>query len=86
MLQHLIDPEDCITCRSCIIVCPRQAIIDDRRVLAVDPGLCGGCKACVDECPTGAADNWREVVPGAEWSVHEQQEWTELPPASGIRC
>lgn len=86
MLQHLIDPEDCITCRSCILACPRQAIVDDLKVLAVDPALCGHCRACVPDCPTGAIDHWQEVPDGAEWSVWEQQEWHALPPEGAIRC
>lgn len=79
VLQHLIDPEDCIRCHSCVNCCPRQAIVDVGPVLAVEPDRCGGCRACTADCPTGAIDHWIAIGSGAFWSVEEQQTWGALP-------
>lgn len=78
-IQHLIDPELCIQCYSCVARCPWQAIVDEGPVLAVNPDRCVGCGTCAAECPTGAIDQWFPVSPGGFHSVEEQQSWRRLP-------
>ncbi len=42
-------------CRSCIEVCPAQAIVSvAERQIEVDPYLCQGCGDCTAVCPSGA--------------------------------
>jgi len=52
-----IDEEMCSGCRTCISLCPYQAIRPDleRNIAVVDPALCKGCGTCVAACPSGAA-------------------------------
>lgn len=78
--QHLVDPEDCIACRSCAVVCPQSAIVERSRVVAIDPSRCDECGTCLDECPTGAIENWRIVPEGEPHSLDEQFDWDRLPP------
>ena len=79
--QHLINPETCIRCGACERVCPSRAISHDMRNMAIDFSLCNGSGKCIVECSTGAINAYREVPPGATYSVAEQYGWTELPPA-----
>jgi heterodisulfide reductase subunit A len=52
-----IDDHVCSGCRTCIALCPFQAITRDgeRNVAVVNRALCKGCGTCVAACPTGAA-------------------------------
>jgi heterodisulfide reductase subunit A len=52
-----IDAEVCSGCRTCIALCPFQAITRDeeRNVAVVNQALCKGCGTCVAACPSGAA-------------------------------
>jgi benzoyl-CoA 2,3-dioxygenase component A len=76
--QHLIDPETCIRCNSCELVCPTDAISHDTHNYVVDPARCNFCMDCVSPCPTGAIDNWFLV--NAPYATNEQFVWDELPP------
>ncbi|HUK67125.1 MAG TPA: CoB--CoM heterodisulfide reductase iron-sulfur subunit A family protein [Anaeromyxobacteraceae bacterium] len=49
-----VDPARCSGCRSCIGVCPYQAIGWVDPVAEVNPTLCVGCGTCVATCPSGA--------------------------------
>ena len=61
--KHEIDPERCIDCSACSIVCEYEGILDDkgnpckfvpaekRKKPAVDEKTCDGCGLCVEECP-----------------------------------
>lgn len=53
----------CVSCGSCLKVCPMSAISIWKGVIAqIDPSRCVGCGKCVRECPAGAiALNNREV-------------------------
>jgi heterodisulfide reductase subunit A2 len=52
-----IDAEACSGCKTCIPLCPFQAISRDgeRKVAVVNQALCKGCGTCVAACPSGAA-------------------------------
>lgn len=77
--QHLVDPELCHECLSCLPVCPNRAIEARGRRVAIDPALCTGCGDCVDECPSGAMDSWVSVPLGDAYSLEEQFAWDRLP-------
>ncbi|MEZ5742089.1 MAG: benzoyl-CoA 2,3-epoxidase subunit BoxA [Burkholderiaceae bacterium] len=79
--QHLIDPEICIRCNTCEATCPVDAITHDDRNYVVDADKCNLCMDCVPPCPTGSIDNWREVPKVQAYSVQDQLQWDELPPA-----
>jgi electron transport complex protein RnfB len=65
-MLHVIDPELCINCGSCGVICPDEAIYDNdghlcdflkpaQRPLAyVDLQSCVGCEWCVWACPFDA--------------------------------
>jgi formate hydrogenlyase subunit 6/NADH:ubiquinone oxidoreductase subunit I len=50
----VIDPENCITCRSCQRKCPTGAICVDvkEKTWQIDRMRCVICNACGDVCPT----------------------------------
>jgi heterodisulfide reductase subunit A len=52
-----IEPSMCSGCRTCILLCPYQAIFrdDERNIAVIDQTLCKGCGTCVAACPSGAA-------------------------------
>lgn len=46
--------EECVSCGSCVKVCPMAAISIWKGVIAkVDKKKCVGCGKCVEECPAG---------------------------------
>lgn len=52
-----IDEDMCSGCKTCIPLCPYNAISRDeeRSIAVIDPALCKGCGTCVAACPSGAA-------------------------------
>jgi heterodisulfide reductase subunit A len=52
-----VDEDMCSGCKTCINLCPYQAIRADeeRKIAVIDPALCKGCGTCVAACPSGAA-------------------------------
>lgn len=52
-----IDEDMCSGCKTCIPLCPYNAISRDeeRAIAVIDPALCKGCGTCVAACPSGAA-------------------------------
>ncbi len=52
-----IDEDSCSGCRTCIPLCPFQAIVRDNKkgIAVVNQALCKGCGTCVAACPSGAA-------------------------------
>ncbi len=52
-----IDEAACSGCRTCIPLCPFQAITRDavKGVAVINQALCKGCGTCVAACPSGAA-------------------------------
>jgi Fe-S-cluster-containing dehydrogenase component len=53
----LLDPDKCIGCKQCLVVCPFGAIhYDDTRKLYYKCDLCKGDPECVKWCVTGAIE------------------------------
>jgi benzoyl-CoA 2,3-epoxidase subunit A len=75
--QHLIDPEICIRCYTCEMVCPTGAITHDDSNVVVEASKCNFCMDCIAPCPTGSIDNWRVV--DRPYALAEQLGWSELP-------
>lgn len=49
-----VNREDCVSCGTCEVVCPKQVIrIVNGCYANVDEELCIGCGKCAKECPTG---------------------------------
>jgi heterodisulfide reductase subunit A len=51
-----ISEEDCSGCKSCIPVCPFQAIsfVEEKKKATINEVLCKGCGTCVAACPSGS--------------------------------
>jgi len=50
-----ISADECVSCSSCLGVCPTQAIfMDDNDKAEIDQNKCTNCGACLGTCPTGA--------------------------------
>ncbi|MGO9457416.1 MAG: 2-oxoacid:acceptor oxidoreductase family protein [Acidimicrobiales bacterium] len=68
------DPETCVHCGICDIVCPDLCFVwsDDNeeepavRLMGIDYHYCKGCLKCVDACPTGSLTERREQDGWAE--------------------
>ena len=48
--------EDCSGCKSCIPLCPYQAIsfVEEKKKATINEVLCKGCGTCVAGCPSGS--------------------------------
>jgi heterodisulfide reductase subunit A len=53
-----IDETKCSGCKTCIAVCPYQALSYDagKKSSVVNEALCKGCGSCVATCPSGASE------------------------------
>jgi len=51
-----IDAEDCSGCKSCLPLCPYDAItfLPKESVAEINEVLCKGCGTCVAACPSGS--------------------------------
>jgi ferredoxin len=66
------DPEACVGCGACTLVCPHRVLAaDDGKVRIVDRNGCMECGACVKNCPTGALS----VTPGVGCAAYIIQVW-----------
>jgi len=52
----VIDEEKCSGCKTCILLCPYNAISfdEEKEVSRIDEALCKGCGTCVAACPSAA--------------------------------
>jgi ferredoxin len=61
LFNPVIDPQLCINCMQCVLVCPTAVFAarrqDVKTVVAVAPDDCEECLACVKQCPTDAIFN-----------------------------
>ena len=50
-----VDPDKCISCMTCVHVCPYMAPrIDESNKAEVQGAVCMGCGSCAAECPAKA--------------------------------
>ena len=54
----------CIGCRSCLEVCPNQALTLDESGMTIDRDKCEGCGTCAEECPSTAL-----ALMGEKWQL-----------------
>ncbi|MDO4805207.1 MAG: glycyl-radical enzyme activating protein [Lachnospiraceae bacterium] len=66
-VQIMYHAENCMHCKKCVHVCPRNAIsiAEDERI-RVDFHSCTGCLACVQECPGQA------LTSESEWKTADE--------------
>lgn len=62
--EKLYAKKKCIGCRTCVEVCPREALSFTADGIVCDDGVCALCGACVDACPTLALE-----MSGTDYSV-----------------
>ncbi len=55
----VIEEEYCSGCKTCISLCPYNAISfnDERRVSVINEAMCKGCGTCAAACPSGAINS-----------------------------
>jgi pyruvate formate lyase activating enzyme len=56
----------CIGCKTCLKVCPENALAFTAAGNRIDRKLCTGCGLCGEECPAGAL----ELI-GKQWTLHD---------------
>jgi NAD-dependent dihydropyrimidine dehydrogenase PreA subunit len=87
LFNPVVDPELCINCMQCVIVCPRDVFAARREevktVVAVKPDECEECLACVKQCPTDAIFNrsgeWKGDVKSIPDLAHlVTRDWSHL--------
>jgi NAD-dependent dihydropyrimidine dehydrogenase PreA subunit len=72
LFNPVVDPDLCINCMQCVLVCPMYvfaAAKQSRKVVAVQPDICEECLACVKQCPTDAIFNRSGLYKGDVKSV-----------------
>ena len=55
-ITAVVDEEKCSGCKTCILLCPYNAISfdEEKEVSRIDEALCKGCGTCVAACPSAA--------------------------------
>jgi heterodisulfide reductase subunit A-like polyferredoxin len=77
-----VDPDRCISCMTCVHVCPYMAPrIDENNKAEVQGAVCMGCGSCTAECPARAITLRHYVdaqvlaaVNGLLWAKSEEEE------------
>ena len=79
--QHLIDPELCLACGSCMAACTEGAIQtnDTLYPYVIDPLKCNNSHECLEVCSSDAIKTWHMVPADKPYSVAEQFSWYSLP-------
>lgn len=54
----------CLSCKTCVEVCPEDALRATAQNIAVDRARCTSCGTCAEECPAGVME-----VLGTEWEL-----------------
>jgi pyruvate formate lyase activating enzyme len=62
---HWIDSR-CLGCKTCIDVCPSNALSLTSKGVAINRSTCKGCGTCAEECPTTAME-----LLGKEWTLDD---------------
>ena len=67
-----LDPESCVGCGICTLVCPHGVLVlNGRKAHVADRNGCMECGACAKNCPTGALT----VTPGVGCASYIIQSW-----------
>lgn len=53
-LKIVVDPEKCVGCSKCSVVCPETAISMSEKKANISPDACIGCGECLTVCPVKA--------------------------------
>ena len=53
-MPRIINPELCVACGSCAVVCPVSAISAGDAAYSINADECIDCGACEGTCPNGA--------------------------------
>lgn len=79
--QHLIDPELCLACGSCMAVCTEGAVFtnDHMYPYVIDPDKCTNGHECLEVCGSDAIKSWHMVPADKPYSVEQQLAWEALP-------
>ena len=56
-IQILYNQDNCVHCKTCVNICPHNAISYDNHTISINYDLCRGCLSCVGTCPTSALKN-----------------------------
>jgi pyruvate formate lyase activating enzyme len=56
----------CIGCKTCIDVCPNQALTATEDGIVINREICEGCGTCAEECPSTAME-----LLGTKWTVDD---------------
>jgi NAD-dependent dihydropyrimidine dehydrogenase PreA subunit len=87
LFSPVVDPDLCINCMQCVLVCPVTVFAARREtvktVVSVRPDECEECLACVKQCPTDAIFNRSgqykgdvKSIPNLEYLV--ARDWSHL--------
>lgn len=72
--RAVVKTTDCVTCGTCVDVCPRRAIRIQRGSFAqVNQELCVGCGKCARECPAS-------VIAMATMLLYKPRSWCVYCP------
>lgn len=83
LLGARVDKEKCVSCLTCVRVCPLQIPKADKfGEITIDPVACQACGMCALECPVRAIDIGldasEEIMAGIERAVSERQPSQQL--------
>ncbi len=84
-----IDPETCISCLTCLRVCPYEVpVIDGQGLVRIREDRCQACGICVGECPVKAIaytmPGLEDLVPQMEAALRERD--PQAPAVIALYC